>query len=109
MDDPIFAAFIECAQQCEEIAVEILPSYSTRYADVDAMIRMPPSVLACPFKHQLAFMQGKLKYLEKMRSDLPIPSESASAAGCATEDLPCKEHSVKKKPKTMKIKSATLD
>ena len=130
LDDPIFAAFVECATKCEEIAVEILPSYSTQYADVDAMIRMPSSVLACSFAHQLAFMQGKLKNLEKMRSDLRSPSESAapqlatqrpkrpvldgaSAAGGATQDLSCKEPVVKKTKtyasKSIKIKTDTLD
>ena len=90
------------------------PSYTKQYADVEAMMRMPPAVMACSFARQLAFMESKLKNFEKMRLELQSPSESASAAeaalqqpmrhvldgdsaaGGATEDLSCKEPSVKK-------------
>ena len=80
MEDSQFAEYIQCAAKCEAIAVEIFPSYSQHYADVEAMMRVPPDVMACSFVHKLLFMQSKLKTFEKMRSDLQIPSVGASAA-----------------------------
>ena len=131
MGDPdSFARYIDCVAQCETIAVEIFPAYSTRYANVRDMMHVPPALAELSFAHQLQFMQSKLQLFEKMRSDLRSPSESASAAeaaalqqprrpdvdgasaaGGATQDLSCTEPFVKKlkASRSMRIKRDTLE
>jgi hypothetical protein len=51
--------YLELATECERIAVQIHPSYRQQYADVPAMMHLPPCLANASYDALYYYMEGK--------------------------------------------------
>ena len=65
--------YITLCDECENIAVQIHPSYENQYVNVAAMMHMPPAVVNSPIAAQCLFMRKKKEIFKAMQARLVRP------------------------------------
>ena len=66
--------------ECDNIAVQIHPSYEKQYVNVAAMMHMSPAVVNSPIAAQCLFMRKKKEFLKAMQARLEGQSTKDGSA-----------------------------